>query len=95
MWILRGSNDILRLGWIGSNDLCACRSWKGITTFGFFLLLVVCLLSENVIDDAPNYTKKQKNEEKDELEKRVRETVDEGLTVPEKAHNRIRRGDKA
>ena len=41
------------------------------------------------------YQEKQKNEEKDELEKRVRETVDEGLTVPEKTHNRIRRGDKA
>ncbi len=34
------------------------------------------------------------DEEKDELERKVRETVDEGLKVPEKTHNRVRRGDK-
>jgi hypothetical protein len=38
---------------------------------------------------------KQTNEEKNDMEKRVRETVDEGLRIPERTHNRIRRGDKA
>lgn len=45
--------------------------------------------------DKEKEKEKQVDEEKDELERKVRATVDEGLRVPEKAHSRMRKGDKA